>query len=194
MFHYQCSFLLSFSPRLLTLWGCCLTSLAVSTLSSVTPLHSLLSFLPLLLSTEIKAHTVEAFISSPKNSPGQKRSDFPPEPSPGWMGDAGVWMSSREGKELLFTQPHKGPVCWAHGEQRTYPALHPLQGDSFPYNFSSSVLCWRGEGVTENKAEKGKKKKLKEKGEWIWLKLAANRSMKLASLVSDLELIPSSLC
>lgn len=148
-------------PRPLTLWGCSLTRLAVSKLSSMTPLHLLLSFLPLLLSTEIKAHTVEAFTSSPKNSPPTKEVRLPPGPGPGWMEDAGVWMSSREGKGLLFTQPHKEPVCWAHGEQGTYPALHPLQKDSFPYNFSSSVFGgWgRGGGLQRIKGKKRKEVK-----------------------------------
>lgn len=165
-------------PRSITLWGCCLTRLAVSKLSSVSLLHLHLSFLPLRLSTEIKAHTVEAFTSSPKNSPRQKRSDFPPSLARAEWEMLGCGWAAERGRGCSSHSHIKG-LCAGLTVSRGATQHFILCKGSHPHTiFHPPVLGWGG-GVTENKEEKARK--LKEKGEWIWLKLAANRSVTLSS-------------
>ncbi len=70
-----------------------------------------------------------------------------------------MWMRSRGGKGPPSAQPHKGPVCWAHDEQGTYPAVHPPHRESFPQDFSSSFFFWVK--VSARRQDSKKKKKCK---------------------------------
>lgn len=135
-------------PRPLALWGCCLTRLSVSKLSSTTPLCLPLAcsfslFAPLLLSTEIKAHTVAAFTISPKNSPRQKRSDFPLSPAQaewetlgcGWAAERGRGCSSHSHIKslcagLTLSMGHTQPFILCKGSH-SHTFFHPQSWGGF---------------------------------------------------------------
>lgn len=96
------------------------------------------------------------------------------------MGASGVWMRSRGGKGPPSTQPHKGPVCWAHDEQGTYPAIHPPRRVPFPQDFSSYFFGRRFQHA-DNTRKKKRRKERKTAGwreggqEWAcaWMKVIA---------------------
>lgn len=73
-----------------------------------------------------------------------------------------MWMGGSGGKGPPSIQPHKEPVCQAHDEQRTYPAVHPPHRESFPQDFSSLFFWVRNSACWKKKKKKADK--LRERG------------------------------